>query len=98
MTDATGTAQNNYSYGAWGELRASSSTIANSYGYTGREFSEEGLYFYRARDMDPGLGRFVSEDPIGFEGGMNFNVYVDNNPVNWIDLMGLEFLALMGGG
>jgi len=89
LTDTTGTIQNNYSYGAWGELRASSATVGNSYGYTGREFAEEGMYFYRARYLDPGLGRFVSEDPMRFNGGMNFFGYVGNNPVNYIDPLGL---------
>ncbi|MCP4986322.1 MAG: hypothetical protein GY928_09765, partial [Colwellia sp.] len=34
----------------------------------------------------PALGRFINGDPIGFRGGdVNFYVYVQNNPVNFID-------------
>jgi uncharacterized protein RhaS with RHS repeats len=45
---------------------------------------------YRARYYDTGAGRFLSEDPSVFEGGTNFYPYVDNNPVNWFDLGGLQ--------
>ncbi|WP_353933154.1 RHS repeat-associated core domain-containing protein [Okeanomitos corallinicola] len=38
--------------------------------FTGREFDQEiGLYYYRARYYDQATGRFLSEDPIGFDGG-----------------------------
>jgi len=33
--------------------------------YTAREQEETGLYYYRARYYQPGIGRFISEDPIG---------------------------------
>ncbi|MBI4653852.1 MAG: RHS repeat-associated core domain-containing protein [Nitrospirae bacterium] len=43
-----------------------------------------------ARWYDPESGRFLSEDPIGFQGGVNFYVYVLNNPVNHTDPLGLD--------
>lgn len=49
-----------------------------------------GLYYVRNRWYDPALGRFVSEDPIGLEGGLNTYAYVDNDPVNRRDPSGLE--------
>lgn len=88
MTDATGTGQNFYSFGAWGELLASSATVANSYGYTGREFSEEGLYFYRARYLDPGLGRFFNRYLFRLSKGRHFYSYVTNNPIKYNDPFG----------
>jgi RHS repeat-associated protein len=36
----------------------------------------------RARYYDPQIGRFISEDPLGFDGGdVNLYVYAGNNPV-----------------
>jgi len=45
--------------------------------------------YYRARYYDPNLGRFVSEDPIGFGGGVNFYGYVHNKPASVRDPFGL---------
>ena len=39
---------------------------------------------------DPEIGRFLNEDPLGFEAGINFYVYVHNNPVNFNDSDGLK--------
>ncbi|MCI0551869.1 MAG: RHS repeat-associated core domain-containing protein, partial [Anaerolineae bacterium] len=55
----------------------------------GREFSEAGLMFYRARFYSPGIGKFVSEDPLRFAAGVNFYSYVLNDPINFIDPNGL---------
>jgi RHS repeat-associated protein len=64
-----------------------------SYGikaFTGREWDPEiGLYYYRARYYDPRMGRFISEDPIRFLGGVNFYAYVLDRPINAKDPNGL---------
>ncbi len=68
----------------------SDGATAGGYAYTGREWDPEtGLYYYRARYYDPKVGRFISEDPIQFDGGGNFYSYVSNDPVNLIDPLGL---------
>ena len=51
---------------------------------------ETGLVYYRARYYDPAVGRFVSRDPIGLQGGINQYAYVGNNPVNLTDPLGLQ--------
>jgi RHS repeat-associated protein len=48
-----------------------------------------GASYYRARYYDPAPGRFLSEDPIGFNGGQNFYAYVRNNPLWYADPSGL---------
>jgi RHS repeat-associated protein len=58
--------------------------------YTGREFVSESdndteLYYYRARYFRPDLGRFISKDPLGMIDGTNMFIYVQNNPVMWMD-------------
>ncbi len=80
-------------YDSFGKLVAQTGSLpfASTYTYTGREWdAEAGLYYYRARYYDPSLGRFISEDPIGFAGGMNFYAYVENNPLKWVDPWGLD--------
>ncbi len=63
------------------------------YGYTARESdSESGLNFYRSRYYDPSVGRFIQQDLIGFSGGTNFYTYVGNNPVYFVDPLGLDAL------
>ena len=48
--------------------------------------STGGLIYIQARYYDPGVGRFVSEDP-GFNGA-NWYVYAKDNPVNAADCDG----------
>ncbi len=62
---------------------------SNSLQYTGRENDNTGLYFYRARYYDPGLKRFISQDPIGLLGGINSYAYAIQNPISYADLYGL---------
>ena len=50
-----------------------------------------GFYYMRARYYDPLNGRFISEDPLGFDGGdVNLYVYSGNNPVLLVDPWGLS--------
>jgi RHS repeat-associated protein len=47
------------------------------------------LVRFGARDYDPSLGRWVSKDPVRFDGGVNLYVYAANDPVNKQDPAGL---------
>lgn len=80
MTDQAGIVTLARQYDAWGNLGIG--TGEPGYAFTGREWDPEtGLYYYRARYYDPRLGRFISEDPIGFDGGINLYAYVGSDPV-----------------
>jgi RHS repeat-associated protein len=46
------------------------------------------LALYRA--YDPGLGRWMSRDPIEEEGGVNLYAYVANDPIKRVDPLGLQ--------
>jgi uncharacterized protein RhaS with RHS repeats len=47
------------------------------------------LFHFIARFLHPVFGRFISEDPIGLAGGINFYSYVGNDPQNATDPSGL---------
>lgn len=99
LTDAAGNLGQQYQYGPFGEA-AQSPTPGNPIQFAGRErdqsdprsldFKQTGLYFNRNRYYAPEWGRFISEDPIGFDGGINQYVYCDNDPINWVDPFGLK--------
>ena len=87
LLDSAGNVTERARYEAFGSRLGSSLT---RYGYTGREHdAETGLIYYRARWYDPTQGRFISEDPIGFDGGVNFYAYGANDPIGNIDPLGL---------
>ncbi len=48
------------------------------------------LYYMRNRWFEPGTGRFLSEDPLGLEGGINPYVFAQDDPVNARDPNGLD--------
>jgi RHS repeat-associated protein len=90
LTNTTASLAQTYTYDSFGKLTSSSGSLTNPFQYTGRELdSETGLYFYRARYYDSNSGRFLGEDPIRFDGGINFYVYAKNNPANFEDGTGL---------
>nr|VFK56049.1 MAG: RHS repeat-associated core domain-containing protein [Candidatus Kentron sp. TUN] len=85
-------------YEAFGDVAGSTGTSDNRLRYTGREQdADTGLYYYRARYYDPAVGRFLTEDPLGFQAGINFYRYVENNPVNFNDPSGMIVPHLIGG-
>ena len=91
LTDAFGSVQTEYTYEPFGKTVSAGASNSSSYQYTGRENDGTGLYHYRARYYHPQLQRFISEDPIEFEGGdINLFAYVWNSPLVYIDPSGLS--------
>ncbi|NMR27968.1 RHS repeat-associated core domain-containing protein [Pseudoalteromonas sp. NEC-BIFX-2020_015] len=66
-------------------------------GYTGHKFDTDlGLSYMQARYYDPVIGRFYSNDPIGFRDVHSFNryAYANNNPYKYIDPDGNNPVAI----
>ncbi|MCW8879396.1 MAG: RHS domain-containing protein [Kangiellaceae bacterium] len=86
------------SYNPYGETRLNPSANQNDVGYTGHQKdSTTGLTYMQARYYDPLIGRFYSDDPVGFvqENAVSFNryAYANNNPYKYTDPNG-EFAWL----
>ncbi|MBO4850990.1 MAG: RHS repeat protein [Prevotella sp.] len=71
------------------------SAIGNNILFTGREYDmESNNYYFRARAMHPGLGRFMQKDPLGYVDGMNDYAYVNNSVMALKDPMGKGCVAI----
>jgi len=92
LTNSLGIKSNTYSYTAFGLTKAQTGSAINPWLYTGRQYdAESGLYFNRNRYYNPGLGRFITKDPIGIRGGVNLYSYALNSPSNYTDPLGLIY-------
>ena len=69
------------SYSSFGEASVEVETVTNNLRFPGQYFdAETGLHYNFQRYYDPGIGRYVSADPVGFGGGdANFYNYARNN-------------------
>ena len=80
------------SYDIFGSpYQKSGSFLANDsldFGYLGKPYNADTeLYDYGFRDYSPEVSRFITVDPI--RDGRNWFCYVVNDPVNYVDLLGL---------
>jgi len=91
MTDTSGALRARYDYDPYGRITKVSGDLEADFGFTGfyrHQTTSLNLTVYRAYDAD--LGRWLSRDPIGEDGGVNLYGYVGNSPVNYKDPDGLE--------
>jgi RHS repeat-associated protein len=98
LVNEQGEVVNHFVYDSFGN-RTEATSADFRFGYTGRELdAETGLYYYRARYYDAAIGRFISEDPIGFSAGdTNLYRYVGNNATNYTDPSG-QIVPLIAAG
>jgi RHS repeat-associated protein len=101
LTDDAGTSQASYHLDAWGEYRNPLELNAsqNRFGLTGHLFDREtGLYFAKARYLDPQLGRFLTQD--NFLGNpdrppsLHRYFYANDNPIRFVDPTGHQSAEL----
>jgi RHS repeat-associated protein len=106
IVDATGNLVQLLEYDPFGQLTFDSDPDVNiPVGFAGGLLdSDTWLVRFGYRDYDPYAGRWTAKDPIFFKGGQgNLFGYVQNNPVRFIDPLGLWYFDLnitlgSGGG
>jgi RHS repeat-associated protein len=93
LTDSNGAVTDSYTYDAFGNLIARTGATANDYLYAGEQVDAAlGMYYLRARYMNPASGRFWTMD--SFEGvtnepsSLHKYLYAAANPVNKTDPSG----------
>ena len=93
LTNASGLVTDRYLYEVYGSPRLISGSTTNRFRFGGRwgyAWNPDLLnYWLRAREYDPALARFLSQDPVR-DMGINQYWYADGNPVNRIDPPGLN--------
>ena len=94
LVNDQGVVTTRYEYDPFGSITRKGKELGNPLTYTGRFFDKEsGLYYYRARYYAPNLGVFLSPDPypkaFEFPGTLNDYAYVQNDPINLVDPLGL---------
>jgi len=98
LTNSGKTMVNKYAYTPFGIIAGETEAIPQPFKYAGQHgvmAESNGLYYMRARFYDPAVKRFISEDPLGFDGGdLNLYAYVGNNPIMGVDPWGLCGLTL----
>jgi RHS repeat-associated protein len=95
MTDERGEIVWQADYMPFGEAVISVESVTNNLRFPGQYYDEEtGLHYNYFRYYNPTIGRYMTPDPIGFAGGINLYAYCLNDPLNWIDPSGLNWLSL----
>ena len=98
MDMETGEIVQRMDYDEWGKVVLDTNPGFQPFGFAGGLYdSHTGLVRFGARDYDPETGRWTSKDPILFGGGdANLYTYVVNNPLNFIDPLGLWSISFGG--
>ncbi len=92
VTNEAGQLEDRYEYDAFGKPYQGDLDNGMNLGYMGKPYdSNTGLYNYGYRDYKPEAARFTTVDPI--RDGSNWFVYVNSDPVNYVDLWGLRPLT-----
>jgi RHS repeat-associated protein len=98
LTNLAGASTDTYQYDAFGNTLGTTGSTPNTFLFSGEKSdSALSLYYFRARYMNPVLGRFMTMDPlpgnIQDPGSLHRYLYARNNAVNRTDPTGLQDLA-----
>lgn len=90
MTDFSGVVRARYDYDPYGRVTKISGDSDTDFEFTGDYIhSASGLNLTIFRAYSSSLGRWLSRDPIGEDGGINLYDYVENDPMSRTDKFGL---------
>ena len=91
VNTATGAVAQRIDYDEFGQVINDTSPGFQPFGFAGGLYDPEtALVRFGARDYDAEIGRWTSKDPVLFMGGsINLYEYVQNNPINRSDRLGL---------
>jgi RHS repeat-associated protein len=91
LTDGSGNVVWKALYAPFGAATITTANFENKIRFPGQYCdTETGLHYNWNRYYDPKTGRYVTPDPIGLEGGINLYSYVEGNPINKTDPLGLD--------
>ena len=100
-TGSTGAVVSTDLYDAFG-ARTGTAAQSDPWGFGAQDGyftdSETGLLLLTHRYYDPQSGRFLTRDPIGYDGGVNLYGYVENSPVDFMDSDGYGRFHISGQG
>jgi len=94
LESTTGLAVQRMDYDEFGTVLLDTNPGFQPFGFAGGLYdSQTGLVRFGARDYDAVTGRWTAKDPLRFvSGDVNLYEYVISDPVNWLDIMGLDRL------
>lgn len=98
MTDINDIVQVRFDYDPYGRRTRISGNTDADFGFTGHYYhAQTGLHLALYRSYDASMGRWLSRDPIEENGGLNLYNYVNGNPANLVDPLGLIDASGLGG-
>jgi RHS repeat-associated protein len=97
-TDSSGAIVSRTAYTAYGEIKETSGvnlplTFSGRFGC----YSDSELTLCGQRWYAPKLTRWLSRDPIGYHGGVNLFGFVEQDPINYVDITGASPVDAVAG-
>jgi RHS repeat-associated protein len=98
LTDQSNTIRARYEYDPFGRQTKVQGDLGAEFGFTGHYMHQmSGLSLTIFRAYDSNVGRWLSRDPIEEGDGLNLYVYLNNAPLDGMDLLGLHKVSVTHG-